>query len=111
MSAAAVRRFVASVSVERTCACRATFTVNPTSRLILCPSCSEDAAERARARREAEAQAKAEREAERAAMTCDKCGDPLQVEARLCNWCDPAFDREAEMAALAEMAEPASVAA
>lgn len=119
MSAAMTRRFVASVSVERTCACGATFQRNTTSRADLCPACTQERAEQTRDRareRRAErnrlaAAAKAAQAVAGVSLKCDDCGIALRVAAKWCNWCDPAFDRDAEMATLAEMAENASVAA
>lgn len=101
MSAAAVARFVASVSVDRTCACGATFTVRQGERRSLCMPCMEEAAERAAEARRVNAERIARAREKRAAMTCDECGTRLLVPAAICGLCmGPDFDLEAALAAL-----------
>jgi hypothetical protein len=52
-----------------------------------CPACRENARKRGyeAARRAA------------AGLVCDACGTTLLRPARVCNWCDPAFDLDAEL--------------
>lgn len=107
-SAAKTRRFVASISAERTCACGVTFVRHATSRLNHCPACSQRVAEQAKKRakeqrqerQRREAEAKAAREAELAArpegLTC-ACGEVMATPAAMCGWC-------AELADLASAA-------
>ncbi len=87
---AKTRRFVASVSVEKTCPCGATFTRNRESRALHCPACCEGAADRVRrqraARHRAGAEAKAARE-RNSALTCGECRAPLLEPAARCGFC------------------------
>lgn len=71
MSAAAVRRFTASVAAS-------------------------DAARREREHERAEAHA---REAARRALVCDKCGNPLQTPAKHCGLCIAEMAENASVAA------------
>jgi RNase P subunit RPR2 len=100
MSAAATRRFVASVSVDRACVCGATFTVRKGATRVLCTLCTLFADAGVAERRRVQAEREAARAAERAALTCDECGHRLLVPAALCGFCDPDFDAAAALAAL-----------
>lgn len=100
MSAAATRRFIASVSVDRTCVCGATFTVRKGEPRILCTLCTLFADARVSERRRVAEERKAARAAECAALTCDECGHRLLVPAALCGFCDPDFDAATALAAV-----------
>jgi hypothetical protein len=99
MSAAATRRFVASV--ERTCACGATFTRTATNLTMRCSSCIDASAQRAKdlakARRERVAKAKAASPA-RPSLTCG-CGAPMRVAAPRCGFCIAEMDEHRRMRA------------
>lgn len=100
MSAAATRRFVASVSLDRTCACGETFTIRRHEHRILCMSCIADAAERAAQRLEVIAARRAAAKELHAATHCDDCGTQLLTPAVLCGLCDPDYDLGAALARL-----------
>lgn len=99
MSAAAAQRFVASLSVDRTCACGAVFTIRRGERRILCMPCMAAAEHRAERRRLNAERTEAAR-VQREAMRCDECSERLLVPAVLCGFCDPDFDLEAALTRL-----------
>ncbi len=104
VSAAATRRFVASVTVERHCACGATFTVRKGGKQrVRCTDCVTAATEASRERQASVAafvaQAKAEREAELARTLCSDCGTRLHTPGTgRCGLCDPEWDADAVLA-------------